>query len=103
MSVRAGASRARKLECCRPWADLDATERLHWRWQVLHQLAHSRVAFTVARFAEMARITEAEAKALVEQAHHRKWLFHASGSEDPTSPVHRKSPPLWIGRLPARR
>jgi hypothetical protein len=91
VTVRAGATRSRKLECCRPWEDVPATDRLLWPWQVVHQLAHSRVAFTVARLADMARIPEAEAEVLVEQAHHRKWLFH---SDVPT---------LWVGRLPARK
>ena len=91
MSVRAGATRSRRLECCRPWEDLTATDRLQWRWQVLHQLSHSRVAFSPSFLADRAGITEPEAVALIDRAYHRKWLFHSD------------VPNLWVGRLPSRK
>jgi hypothetical protein len=80
----------RRLECCRPWDDLPADERATWKWQVLHQLGHSRVAFSPGHYAGVARITELEAKALIDRAYHRKWLFHTD------------IPGLWVGRLSAK-
>lgn len=86
---RAGATRER-VECCRPWAGLDAGRRAKWEWQVLHQFGHSRTTFTVATLADRARVEEARADELVKMAQFMKWIWTPAEG-------------IWVGQLAARR
>lgn len=77
--------------CCKAWDEVPAESRGEWRWQVLHQLSHSRVAFSVEHLARTARINLTDAQHLIGEAKARKWAW-ASEADG-----------LWVGRLPSGR
>lgn len=78
------------LECCAPWDHVDPARRAQWDWQVLHQLAHGRVPFTVAYFAEQARVDVARAEYLIGEGRVLKWIW-------------QPGPGLFTGLLTKRR
>lgn len=63
-----------KIECCRKWEDLDPDDRRRLRWQVLHQLGHSRLPFTLERYADLAHVSLVDAATLVGVAQRRSWV-----------------------------
>lgn len=81
-----------KIECCRKWEDLDPADRRRMQWQVLHQLAHSRLPFSLERYAELAGVSLVDATALVGVARERSWVAPVSGTR----------PRLFNGLLPHR-
>lgn len=90
------AGRPRKtmapLVCCKPWGDLPASQRNQWRWQVLHQFAHSAIPFSIGTFAERANTDDVTAQYLVHEGKERKWLR----TEDAANGI-------YVGRLAHRR
>jgi hypothetical protein len=67
--------------CCTAWDALDPAVRGIWAWQVLHQLAHSDVPFTAARFAELAREDDDVAGDLIAYARRRRWIVSVAGPD----------------------
>jgi hypothetical protein len=80
----------RKLECCRHWDALAASQRKEWRWQVLHQLAHTRTTFSLGTLADLARIGDGEAAEMIKDGELRKWIWTPQAG-------------VWVGQLPTRR
>jgi hypothetical protein len=75
--------------CCQAWEHLPAADRDTWAWQVLHQLAHSSVPFSVAAVAEVAR---ANSDQLINEAQRRRWIVRIA-------PARRGADALWRGVL----
>jgi hypothetical protein len=71
--------------CCPAWDRLADVDRAQWAWQVLHQLAHSRIPFSAERFTNLAECSGAEAGRLIAIARHYRWIVHYDGQ--------------WVGRL----
>lgn len=68
------------------WERLALDLQAQWRWQVIHQCAHSRVTFSLPTLADMARIDEQEAADLVREARAMHWVRpHGQG--------------IWVGML----
>jgi hypothetical protein len=89
-SGRAGGEAKAPVVCCRSWTEQRATRRDEWPWQVVHQLAHSRVSFRLETFAELAKLPDKEAERIVREAQRLKWLW-------------RPAKGVWVGQLRARR
>jgi hypothetical protein len=71
--------------CCPAWDRLAGVDRSQWAWQVLHQLAHSRIPFTTDGFTHLAGCAGPEAGRLITIARHHRWIVHRDG--------------VWLGRL----
>lgn len=78
------------IVCCRDWMELPATKRDRWAWQVIHQLAHSRVTFSVRTFADLAKVPDKEAEEMVQEARRWKWVWVTAQG-------------VWVGRLAKRK
>lgn len=67
--------------CCPAWDLLDVSVRRLWEWQVLHQLGHSDVPFTAARFAELAKVDDDTASDVIRYGRHRRWIVSVAGPD----------------------
>lgn len=77
--------------CCKAWDDLAAAQRAEWAWQVLHEMAHSRVPFSVRRLADLARLDLQTATQLAASGRIRKWITYTD------------TPGLLVGALSKKR
>jgi hypothetical protein len=83
--------------CCYAWSEItrDSDGAPPWVWQVVHELAHGRVPFTVAQVRNMA--PGSAAAGTVVRAAERGWLAEVL-PETPTDPVRQ-----YVGHLPRKR
>jgi hypothetical protein len=87
---RAGEAKRAPVECCRDFMALSAEQRREWRWQALHQLAHSRTTFSPATFADIARLGPKYAGHLIDEAERMRWIWTPAEG-------------VWVGRLTPKR
>lgn len=68
--------------CGKTWEDIDRSPYRGWPWQVLHQWAHSRTAFSTETLAVRAEVEPEVASSMVATALDWKWLqkCHAPGT-----------------------
>ena len=86
---RAGATRT-PVECCRDFMALSEDHRRQWRWQALHQFAHSRTSFSPQTLADITRLTVAEAEEIIGEAERMRWVWTPQQG-------------IWVGRLAPKR
>lgn len=61
-------------DCCKGWAALTDRQRSEFRWQMLHELSHSRVPFSQRTAEEIARVDSRTADQMIRQAAQLRWL-----------------------------
>ena len=81
----------RRYECCRPWDELQEDNRGAWPYQVLHELSHSRVPFSIQRYASLAKLDDGVATSMIIDGVKLKWIRYADVAG------------LYIGRLARKR
>lgn len=93
------APRHKGGSCCAKWDELSPERKADPRWQILHTLAHSRVAFNDSYFALLADITLTKAQGLTYEAKQMAWIK----AGETTPGFDQASGTLWVGRLAATR
>ena len=91
MSAPEPKKKRERYECCKAWDDVETVHRQDRAWQVLHQMSHSRVPFSLACFADLARLDEARASYVLAEGRVRKLI----GFTDEAG--------LYVGRLAPKR
>lgn len=85
-----GRATKEKVICCAEWMRTPTTRRDRWEWQVIHQLSHSSVPFSLATFTDLAKLPVDRAAVLLHDARQLKWVGPAG-------------PDCYVGRLKGRR
>lgn len=86
--------------CCSAWFDItrDEGDPPPWAWQVIHEIAHGRVPFTVSQLAAIGQIDPAWTEEIVGEALKKTWVVEVNPESYMTEPTVQ-----YVGHLPRKR